>query len=318
MKKIYVLFLVTMLPVLSFSQAVGYHDYYPVDTIYFEYNTIPFQISPSTDNCWQVGQPSKTFFHEAFSPPLAIVTDTLNPYPVNSTSSFTFTIPQSLTQYVFTTYFQFYQKYDTDTLQDYGTVEASYDGGSSWIQLKDSLCPQFWQCIEFAWDPDYVIGTGETFPHMLNPSGHSQEWIRSRYHWWWTMPVDGSPSVPDSILVRFTFHSDAIASTKEGWMIDNILIGFRDEGSGIDDSYSNRHTRISPNPLTGESRVNIDLPYRKLEFSVYDLTGKNLFIKCNDSGEELILERSDFRPGVYLWTALIDGKIREAGKLVVK
>jgi hypothetical protein len=301
----------------SFSQEVGHHDYYPVDTIYFEYNTLPYQIVPSGDNCWQVGQPSKAFFNEAFSPPLAIVTDTLNPYPVNSNSSFTFTIPPPLVQ-TFTTFFQFYQKYDTDTIQDYGTVEASYDGGSSWSQLKDSICPTFWQCIEFAWEPDYVLGTGETFPHMLNPSGHSQEWIRSRFYWWWTVPVDGYPAFPDSIMVRFTFHSDATPSTKEGWMIDNILVGVRDEGSGIDDSYPNRHTRVNPNPLTGESKVSIDLPYRKLEFSVYDLTGKNLFSQCSDSGEELILERSDFRPGVYLWTALIDGKAREAGKLVVK
>ena len=39
------------------------------------------------------------------------------------------------------------------------------------------------------------------------------------------MPVDGSsPQPPDSIIVRFTFHSDGNPSIKDGWMIDNILI----------------------------------------------------------------------------------------------
>ena len=40
------------------------------------------------NNVWQIGKPQKTVFDSAYSYPNAIVTDTLNPYPVNDTSVF--------------------------------------------------------------------------------------------------------------------------------------------------------------------------------------------------------------------------------------
>ncbi|MCX6722534.1 MAG: hypothetical protein NT094_00505, partial [Candidatus Staskawiczbacteria bacterium] len=168
MKNYLHIILLIFIPGFIYSQSENFHDYFPLDTIYFEYNTIPFQIQPTTDNCWQVGRPSKSNFSSAYSPPLAILTDTLNPYPVNSNSSFSFVIPSSLVQYSFTTYLQFYQKFDTDTLEDFGTIEASYNGGSTWVDLKDSICPN-WECIQLSWDSDYVVSTGVHLAHLLNP-----------------------------------------------------------------------------------------------------------------------------------------------------
>src|SRR4051812_30284690 len=44
--------------------------------------------SLQTNNIWQLGKPSKPVFDSAYSKPLALVTDTLHPYPINNTSSF--------------------------------------------------------------------------------------------------------------------------------------------------------------------------------------------------------------------------------------
>jgi|WetSurMetagenome_2_1015567.scaffolds.fasta_scaffold47900_3 hypothetical protein len=296
-----------------------YHELFPTDTIFFEYNTIPYQIVPSGDNCWQIGQPSKTYFDSAYSDPLAIVTDTLNPYPVNSNSSFYLVMPFDLVQNSFTTYIQFYHKFDTDTIQDYGSVEVSYDGGSSWLALVDSNCQNFWDCIHLYWDNDYILSTGQQVPHMLNPSGHSQGWVMSRYLWWWSIPVDGNPASypPDSILVRFTFHSDATPSAKEGWMIDNILIGFRDEGTGINRPGNAEALKIIPNPLTTKSMVEWKTYGRSFDFTLYDVVGRAVFSEGSKQGMPVILQKEKFKPGIYFWKATADGMNSQSGKLVV-
>ena len=310
--------LMAFMPGLIYSQDLNYHDYFPVDTVFFEYNNIPFQIQPTTENCWQVGRPSKTNFTNAYSPPLAIVTDTLNPYPVNSNSSFSFVIPYNLVQYSFTTYFQFYHKYDTDTIQDFGTIEASYNGGSTWEVLKDSMCPN-WSCVQLYWDDDYVIANGELLPHLLNPSGKSQGWIRSRFIWWWWMPVDGNPAPPpsDSIVVRFTFHSDANPTAKDGWMIDNILIGWRDEGTGMAQLNQKAFLKIVPNPLTDKSKVVCALPGANFDFYVYDLYGRLLYTRKSQPNNPIILSRESFLPGIYLWKSVSNGVVNQSGKLIV-
>jgi hypothetical protein len=319
MKRLILFFLSVVSPSILFSQSDGYHDLYPIDTIYFESNTIPYQILPNSGNCWQVGHPSKSLFNQAYSEPLAIVTDTLNPYPVNSNSSFTFVIPQVLVQSTFTTYFQFYHKYDTDTIQDYGTIEASYNGGTSWEILKDSTCNNFYDCIHLFWDSDYVFNTARNQVHSLNTTGSSNGWVRSRFLWWWSMPVDkGLPFQPDSIMIRFTFHSDGNPSTREGWMIDNILIGFRDEGSGINEKENQEIIRITPQPLHERSTVYCRIPGKTYEFSVFDLTGKILFQNAVRSDHPLVLERSMFVSGLYLWKCTVAGHVEQAGKLVVK
>jgi hypothetical protein len=222
MRKVYTLCM--LLAAMNLYSQKNFGDYIPVDSIFFEYNTLPYQISVPYDlNCWQTGQPSKSSFNSSWSLPLAIVTDTLLPYPLNTNSSFTFSFPSNIDYG--SAYLEYLHEFDTDTLNDFGTVEASYDHGLTWSVLKDSLCTD---CIQLFWSEDKVMSTAELRPHMLNPSGRSNGWIRSRYTWWWWMWVDkntGRDFPPDSISIRFTFTSDGIQTNKEGWMIDNIITG---------------------------------------------------------------------------------------------
>ena len=132
------------------------------------------------------------------------------------------------------------------------------------------------------------------------------------------MPVDGSsPQPPDSIMVRFTFHSDGIPSAKDGWMIDNILIGWRDEGSGIANLKQKDFLKIIPNPLTDKSRVVCTLPGTKFDFSVYDPYGRLLFTQKSQPNNPVILKRENFCPGVYFWKSVSNGLINQSGKMIV-
>ena len=82
MKTITFIFLVVSftLPKLTLSQVLNDFES-PTD--------IPIEIdSLNASNIWQIGEPSKTLFSSARSNPNALVTDTLNNYPVNDSSSF--------------------------------------------------------------------------------------------------------------------------------------------------------------------------------------------------------------------------------------
>jgi len=287
----------------------------PVDSIFFEHNTLPYQISPTPGNCWQVGHPSKTYFDSAYSLPLAIVTDTLNPYPINTNSSFTFTFPNNFEG----SFVRFYQKYNTDTLTDYGTIEVSYNLGATWLPLVDSNCIMN-DCIHLYWSDDLVLSTWKSVPHVMQPSGLSHGWIMSQYTWWWTVPtkkeVDSMP--PTLISLRFTFSSDAVQTNKDGWMIDNITTGYLALGDGIPIMNKDAVVRISPNPMTSVSLVTFSTELVNSSFEVYDLVGRLVYHEDINKKLFLNLYRKDFIPGSYIWSVRSGDRQVQTGKLFVQ
>lgn len=51
-------------------------------------DSVLIDIAQNPDNIWQIGSPHKQVFNLGYSSDNAIVTDTLNSYPMNDTSSF--------------------------------------------------------------------------------------------------------------------------------------------------------------------------------------------------------------------------------------
>jgi hypothetical protein len=313
---------IAMLASWNLSAQKNPGDLWPRDSIFFEYNTIPYVIAPSPPpNCWQVGHPSKTYFNEAYSIPLAIVTDTGSSYPVNSQSSFSFRIIDTLfgPPCGGATYFQFKHKFDTDTLQDYGYVEYSFDHGASWELAKDTNENGPYGFTWFMWKQDYSATSGQYYYHPQHISGHSDGWIVSTFIWQWYMPVkDSIIQFPDTIDVRFTFHSDNIQTNKEGWMIDNIVSGCMELGSGIPVQTDRAMIRISPVPITGESTVECLAAPLHSSFEIYDILGRRVFRKDILPNSTFSLSRNDFLPGLYLWICKSEGRVVQTGKLVVE
>ena len=296
----------------------NFGDLIPVDSIFFEHNTLPYFINqtPQPQDRWQVGHPSKTFFNSSWSLPLAIVTDTLNPYDVNLDCSFYFSFP--IGPEGGANYLEFKHKYDSDTLNDYGIVEVSYDHGLNWKVLKDSTCPDF-SCVQHFRRPDQVMLTAQQVTHITYPSGHSNGWIKSTFIWWWWMAVDknnaGFP--PDSIYIRFTFHSDNIQDNKEGWMIDNIITGIMDVGSGVSHDQSEFSISVFPLPLTDVSRVKFPDNLPACDFVIYDALGRIIFSRHVQAGENLELSRSELHPGILFWSLHSENTIIRTGKISV-
>lgn len=298
-------------------------NYLPQDSIFFEYSTLTVSIDPSPSCIWHIGVPGKTFLNQAYSLPKAIMTDTLHPYPENNTSSFTFTIDSNSiwnNPIGLATYFSFIHKYDTDTLLDYGIIEGSIDGGESWCNLSDPSCLQGYLPGSVWWENDSSITSHQTYYHSLAFSGKSDGWIFSRIHFDYAIGKSNENGLIDSILVRFTFHSGNGTSGREGWLIDNIIIGACDIYVGTPPTKEIKNkAEVIPNPLLACSRVQLPEILSGInEILIFNYEGKIIMRKPVVINETPLLYGKDFSPGVYLIRVMgADGQFC-SGKFTVK
>ncbi len=170
--------------------------------------TIDFNANPN--NIWQIGTPQKPNLNSAWSVPKVIITDTINSYPVNDTSSFTIESTamapsSSIGWFHFGLQFRYFV--DSDTLTDFGMIEFSPDNGTSWIDLLN--------------DPTYSGYLNWGSPPVL--SGTSGGWKEDGIYM--GDLGDFLDIQPGTVFKwRFTFISDGIQNNRDGLMYDNIFI----------------------------------------------------------------------------------------------
>ena len=167
-------------------------------------------------NIWQIGSPQKPVLNNAWSTPKVIITDTINTYPVNDTSSFTIqnTALQSSSSVNWTNFnLNFHYFVDSDTLSDYGIIEFSPDNGTTWIDLIND--PNYSEYLE--WVTNNNIGD---LPVL---SGTSGAWLEANVNMRQLgVFLDIQPGT--IFLWRFTFISDGMQNNRDGIMYDNIQI----------------------------------------------------------------------------------------------
>ncbi len=285
------------------------------DTVTFDTPTDKIIIEASPDNIWQIGSPDKFFFNEARSIPNAIVTDTINSYPVNNVSSFIYTIHNTLTQDCYTS-IEFWHKYDTDTLNDIGKLEASYDGGESWIMIKDTAVNE----IMLWWDWDFHLTTGEVSPHNTLISGRSDGWIRSVFNWQWYIGIDRDTIIanPDSLMIKFTFTSDSVDNDKEGWMVDQIVAssGDWDRCSGINNIDPEMNITVFPNPVSYDATVRFNESISNGTLSLINSYGRQV-MTMPFTGRETRFYKNNADPGLYFLQITKEGKFIGAKRIII-
>ena len=183
---------------------------------YFEagnyYGTpIQIDIDADTNNVWQIGSPQKTRFDSAATLPNAIVTDTINPYPVNNESMFQFNLvlgPWSYGIYAI----QWKQKLDMDHGKDWAIVEFKTDRDSTWQNAFDN--PYVYNFYGF--DTLNV----DTMPNGdMAFTGTDPSWSDI----WFCFTNSYIEYGGGSLSTRYRFVSDSVDNGKDGWMIDNII-----------------------------------------------------------------------------------------------
>ena len=273
---------------------------YTYDSVTFETPTSKIIIEPTENNIWQTGTPGKTFFDAAHEGNRAMLTDTTNSYPANNTSSFIYVIrnPYTVTCY---TSMQFWHKYDMDTLTDKGIITASYDGGNSWVMVSDTngilWGSNFW------WDDDFHATNGTYTNHPLTTTGKSDGWVLSRFNWEWWIPVKADTIIypVDSLMIKFTFMSDAVETNREGWMIDDILTSSAQWQlcSGVDDLSADKNFAVYPNPFSSETTIKTSFPLNKAVVKLYNLMGEVVYQQSNLQGQSFMLHKNNLPSGIY-------------------
>src|SRR5258706_16272130 len=211
-----VLFFAAFVNAPAFSQG-----YYTAD---FDTSTsLPWRIDTSlAGNIWQTGPPQKIIFDSAYSAPNVIVTDTLNPYPVNNRSSFIVTVTNAM---VFNSWNAIYlmvdftHKYDTDSLHDGCFIELSLDG-VTWQNIINF--PFLQSAINSYSATDTITGGIPAF------SGSAKGWEFEQYDFM----LRRFPFPIESPFFIFSFPNYFIKFNKKRWMnydiylFSKICVGF--------------------------------------------------------------------------------------------
>ncbi len=174
------------------------------------FNSIIIQLDTSSNNIWQVGPPQKSVFDSAATAPNALVTDTINTYPVNNTSSFSFSYNLHAYSQGGVLAIRWKQKLDMDSAMDGGIIEYSIDTGNTWKNVfTDTTVYNFY-------------GFDSTNVDTLADGTHAFTGTDSVWRDIWLCFIRNTANT--LFKFRFTFRSDSIDNNRDGWMIDNMFI----------------------------------------------------------------------------------------------
>ena len=267
--------------VSSYSQDLGDfgYDLNFEDTSVIHHVTIDSITNPN--NIWQIGSPNKLFFTSSLSTPFAILTDTINTYPINDTSVFNIINKVNgegwpLGQEVI---LSGYYQVNSDSLTDFGKIEVSPNNGITWIDLiNDTLYSTKYEWIT----PKPVL------------SGNSNGW-QYFYVWLGRLGPLFNVQYDDTVLFRFTFISDNVQTNKDGLMFDDFH--FEDYAEGIQKVYDENLISIFPNPANSELIFFRKSNSRIQSIQIFDLLGQIVLEKSNFIGQTIDINQ--LRDGVY-------------------
>ena len=320
MKKI-ILSIAFVLSILTLKAQCGEITHHIVD---FESPYEYLKVDTSSQNIWQIAEPGKTFFDSARSLSNAIITDSIQSYPVNNHSYFdvlmgSFNYGE---HFPYSISLEFFYKIDSDSLRDGGYITFSVDNGETWANVMDEDGPPFDYCwgIQPKWSWGWLNIPMYTSDDTLyngeyGLSGHSEDWKRSVLTWSFLPVKTDCPESGDTMIVRFNFLSDSIDTQKEGLKIDDIRL-FTYCLSGVE-SYEQAAPLflIQPNPVTDRSTIKIMESYKNIRLQLFRMDGQLVRQADYQYQNEIDLLRGDLASGVYLLRLNLDG--REVTRKVV-
>ncbi len=244
--------LFTLLTLVLFAK-VGITQVYdgdPQDSIIVRFsNGMPNYVADTaTSPVWQIGVTHKAFFVYGSSGTRAMMTDTLNPYPVNANNFFVLKIHNGINTIV-----DFWHKYQTDSAHDGGTVEFSNDHGATWQNIMGACNSNGATCMPGVKTTNFYSATDTLGDGTPAFSGIHDSVIYSRFQF-----LIGCPEQPTSICdfttdtfyVRFRFESDSTSDTLAGWRIDSVKIEYDLYVGAVPIVNKYNQLLVVPNPTT--------------------------------------------------------------------
>lgn len=237
------------------------------------------------NNRWQIGFHNKSTLDSTACKTKVIVTDTLNPYPVNDTSVFTlkFRLSNGIAYGCKMLEGDYYVQ--TDSLNDYGKIEFSPNNGTTWVDFINDTA--YSSMISYIGDIPVFTGRSIKCKHF-------------------NLAICDIGSVfnvqsNDTLLFRFTFISDSIYDNLGGLMFDNLEQW--DFVEGISKTrFKPIKSIIYPNPSADFFTIDFENATDAVfELSVYDMNSKLVFKDEEVRGKRYKLDAQLFIPGVYMY-----------------
>ena len=274
---------------------------YIFDTFDFESPYEYMLLHSDSANLWQIGTPQKSWLDAASSGVNAIITDTVAFYPTNNHSYFDLQIGFfNHPLYDFNCFVMFSHKMDSDTLHDGGYLTTSMDGGETW---NDVFTP-----LDFGgYELDNILFNSSNFYFQEFDSLFNGELGFSGKHDWettfigWTVevvepPVLSPPDI-DTLLVRFNFISDSLDNLREGWMIDDIILGsVRLSSIGENEPFVKS---VFPNPAISGLTIAFLAIEPDVTLEVFTNDGRLVFTEQFNAVQQIEYPDAFLTPGVY-------------------
>lgn len=269
-----------------------------------------------TNNIWQVVAPNKGDwitggwqpYPDTF-PTKVLITDSLNPYPINNFSTVEFYMIKPAWTYFYNFCWSFFTfnfrfKCETDTLQDGFYVEVSFDGGQTFANAQDTTGikslvngPTYIDPTEMIvfrtplYNSYGVSGTYET--------GYPDGWHNYNLTCYWD---NQHAHDVDTAIIRLNFISDSINTNKRGVIIDNVNVDILDQCIVTVENNLLKYTvNLFPNPLNDNSLLHFYNPNCEIfKLDIVDNNGK-LIYKDETSEQYFQIGNLDLKNGIYYY-----------------
>ena len=116
--------------------------------------------------------------------------------------------------------------------------------------------------------------------------------------------------------IFFDFNAPIITNTTFHTISDNFLVTIVTDNKLVEEDVQ---INIYPNPFSNHTTIETTgKEYDNLQFSLYDLTGRELIHKQSYQSNKILLKRGSLNSGIYIFTMKGDGKSIATGKIIVK
>lgn len=249
---LFLLFFISIVPIAKAQLVINFENSNHTDTSYFE---------PDSTGLWQIGTPSKPVLNSANSLPYAILTDTLQPYPINAIASFTIKTSDCFS-------FSCDLKYNSDSCMDGLVIETwnSYD--TIWINLIKYYDYYF---VGTTAGNHNIWGQQDTCTLFNGESGISGNGTQTINGWFSVNTMFRSSWLDRKI--RFRFISDSLHSGNDGFLVDNITITPFICPSSVEE-INNSTFQLYPNPVTDQ--INIPSIPLSSSYLIFDQYGRKV------------------------------------------
>ncbi|WP_421753785.1 T9SS type A sorting domain-containing protein [Croceimicrobium sp.] len=283
MKNIYLFALILLLgPGLSAQYYRQYFDGADTST----YNSV-FALIDS-NSVWQIGAPAKNYFQQAATQPNAIVTDTLNSYPINDSSAFHMKVP--IWAPVGILAIEWMQALDFEDSIDGGILEFRYTDTSAWESAFNN--PYVYNFFGFDSSNVATLPNGE-----LAFTGS-----RDMHNVWLCLDMSWLAQFStDTIEIRYRILTDSVDTQQDGWLLDNINVHITGIHT-INEVDQGAFMTASPNPTFGPIKLNArktgQVQYIE-SIELLDLSGK-VVQSWDKSPTKFDIDISGQKAGVYI------------------